>query len=399
MNNQYVLKYVSRHLHTNVRQYDRTNTLVKIFKSNTAVHDIFTDEQILKLFTNAKERNLAEPQILTVNHNYTYGFIPTVDYSCIVGPVEIYYTGGMIEYEMHDELKKMPDKIPSFDFRTFEEDILLIYNLNRENAVGIGDIQMWKTEKHHTCESVKKDFLNLVFQNRENGRKHNPYDQELRIMTSIENGDIKHLKESISEDYDGEIGTLAKDALRHIKNLGIVILSLSSRAAIRGGILPEIAYSLCDSYIMKIEDCKDSSSVIHLFRSAEFEYTIMVNDLKTQHAGTYAQMQNLQITKCKTYISLHLHERIKIYEIANALELNANYLSDLFRKCENQPLTEYIRQEKLNLTKNFLIYSNYTYSEIATYLGFSSQSHLGKYFKRDTNMTLRQYREKYGVKT
>jgi len=41
-------------------------------------------------------------------------------------------------------------------------------------------------------------------------------------------------------------------------------------------------------------------------------------------------------------------------------------------------------------------YSDYSYIEIATYLGFSSQSHLGTHLKKHTGHTLRQYREIYG---
>ena len=59
-------------------------------------------------------------------------------------------------------------------------------------------------------------------------------------------------------------------------------------------------------------------------------------------------------------------------------------------------LTDFILQEKVKLTKNLLAYSPYSYIEIATYPGFSSQSHLGKVFKKYTDMTLRQYRERYG---
>ena len=98
----------------------------------------------------------------------------------------------------------------------------------------------------------------------------------------------------------------------------------------------------------------------------------------------------------KDYIFKHLHEKIRIQDIAEYLHLNANYLSELFRQCENVTLTDFILQEKVKLTRNLLSYSPYSYIEIATYLGFSSQSHLGKVFKKYTGMTLRQYRGKYG---
>ena len=61
-------------------------------------------------------------------------------------------------------------------------------------------------------------------------------------------------------------------------------------------------------------------------------------------------------------------------------------------------MSEFIIREKIKLTQNLLIYSHYSYIEIATYLGFASQSHLGRHFKRITGKTLHQYREEYGVK-
>ena len=102
--------------------------------------------------------------------------------------------------------------------------------------------------------------------------------------------------------------------------------------------------------------------------------------------------------QCKDYIFKHLHEKIRIQDIADELFLNANYLSEIFRQYEGLTITEFILQEKVGLTKNLLSYSPYSYSEIAAYLGFSSQSHLGKIFKKHTGMTLKQYRDQYGVR-
>lgn len=227
---------------------------------------------------------------------------------------------------------------------------------------------------------------------------HNPYDQEVREFTSIENGNIEELQNSLLEDYPGEIGTLAKDPLRHMKNRGIVVVALASRAAIRGGMLPEEAYSLSDSYIQKIEDCNDILTILHLFHDAEYHYAQIVHDLKLENTPSKTELPNIYTEKCKTYIFSHLHGRIYVQDIAQELNLNANYLSELFHKHEGITLSKYILKEKMKLTKNLLTYSKYTYSEIATYLGYSSQSHLGKQFKQSTGMTLHQYRNTYGAK-
>ena len=61
-------------------------------------------------------------------------------------------------------------------------------------------------------------------------------------------------------------------------------------------------------------------------------------------------------------------------------------------------MKNFILKEKIRLAKNLLIYSQYSYLEIADSLSFSSQSHLGKEFKKETGFTLRHYREMYRKK-
>src|SRR5574344_1544239 len=127
---------------------------------------------------------------------------------------------------------------------------------------------------------VQKRFSNLMFSNQENGIFHNPYDEEQRELDSIEQGDIAQLKKSIAENYSGKVGTLAHDPVRNAKNLAIVVITLASRAAIRGGLEPEIAFSLSDSYIHKVEELHTMDTLDHLMRHAEFQYAQMVHEIR-----------------------------------------------------------------------------------------------------------------------
>ncbi|MFD1175832.1 helix-turn-helix domain-containing protein [Paenibacillus puldeungensis] len=249
-------------------------------------------------------------------------------------------------------------------------------------------------------QSVKRHFSHILFQNQEVGKMHNPYDQEVREISSIRNGDMKQLEKSLSENFKGHYGVLAKDHLRSVKNICIVVITLASRAAIEGGVSPEIAYSLSDSYIYKIEELSDSQTIQRLCRQAEYEYTRMVHHIKQQrHSNPRKKSNNPRINQCKDYIFKHLHEKISIKNIAQELKTNSNYLAELFSQSEGITIRDFIMQEKVNLAKNLLIYSEYSYSEIATNLGFCSQSHFGQNFKNVTHLTPRQFREVYGVKS
>ena len=70
----------------------------------------------------------------------------------------------------------------------------------------------------------------------------------------VREGDLQALEESINESYGGEIGNVSKDVLRHYKNIAVWVISSASRSAIQGGVTPEKALSMCDSFLRNVED-------------------------------------------------------------------------------------------------------------------------------------------------
>lgn len=132
-------------------------------------------------------------------------------------------------------------------------------------------------------------------------------------------------------------------------------------------------------------------------RQSQYEYAKLVNDFKNVSNKDSNKNKNLYIEQYKNYIFSHLHDKIKIPEIATELSLSPNYLSVLFRKYEGLSIKEFIINEKIKIVKKLLIHSDYSYIEIAACMNFSSQSHLEKQFKKLTGITLKQYREKYYI--
>lgn len=395
MNYRYLMQHISYHLHTFVKQYKKNGLLMDSFCARVNFHDVVSGNRNIKEWLTFPV-SFTFPFLFSVNLDCIYAFVPTPECDFLVGPVRFSQTVHL-KYKLSEDDIDI-SSLPLCDFSTLIQDILLIYNLCTEKIFTETDLYTLSCMDFNMEEQTEKIFSELIFQNREAGKIHNPYDQEIREFSSIEHGDLEQLKQSLEEDYPGEIGTLAKSPLRHTKNLAIVIITLASRAAIRGGVLSELSFSLSDSYIQKIEECNDIPALTHLFHSAEFHYAQMVRDLKEENPKSALKDSSFHINKCKDYIFSHLHGKISICEIAKTLELNPNYLSDLFQKCEHMTISEFIQKEKIKLVKNLLIYSQYTYAEIAAYLGYSSQSHLGKHFKKYTGLTPGKYREKYGRK-
>lgn len=282
--------------------------------------------------------------ILNINVRYAYAWIPGKEFQYIIGPVRFLFMPDFkYRIAIEDQGKKWQESIPLCKFGTFSEDCLLLYNLECKDILTDNDFYFYNTTDLDTEVAVQKYYSNLIFENREAGKRHNPYDQEIREFTSIEEGNTELLQQSLNEVYLGEIGTLAKSPLRNMKNRGIVVITLACRAAMRGGVEPELAYSLSDSYIQKLEECSDVQTVFHLFHSAEYQYAQLVHDLKNQKNTGFKNDENYHVNRCKNYIFSNLHGKIQVQDIAKKLGLNANYLSELFHKSEHISLKDYIQ--------------------------------------------------------
>jgi YesN/AraC family two-component response regulator len=79
--------------------------------------------------------------------------------------------------------------------------------------------------------------------------------------------------------------------------------------------------------------------------------------------------------------------------ISEALHLEYNYISSLFSSVEGITLEHYIIRQKIEKAKELLFYEEYTLSEIADRLGYSSVAHLSGQFKKITGFTPTQLKK------
>ena len=398
MQDTILLQYLSKKMHTHAYKLTIDGEITFSCCKVLAFQDTYIkDKDFLDFLLESLPQGI--PCLRSIRQKDIYCIVTGHNAIYIVGPVSfaspVYLNCDYNELMLEEVIEKY---VPQVNPDDYLEDILFLNHMITGVESTTEQIIETNCLNHYHTGKVQKHFNDILFENHENNVHHNPYDQEMREFGSIENGDLIQLEKSLQEDYDGTIGTLAKDPLRNLKNLGIVLVTLASRAAIRGGLSPEISFSLSDSYIQQIEECKDLALVAPLAHKAEFQYAEMVHEIKEKQKGILKKQKNPRINKCKDFIFSHLHDRITLEDLAAEADCNPNYLSQLFKECEGISISGYILQEKINRAKNLLIYSDYSYIEIATYLGFSSQSHLGTQFKKHTGYTLRQYREIYGRK-
>lgn len=193
----------------------------------------------------------------------------------------------------------------------------------------------------------------------------------------------------IAENMDADAGRLSVHEPAHWRNLAIVDITLISRAAIEGGLSPEISYRISGYYIRKCDSLHDQAQILHLRNRSIEELTARVNEKRRHiHASNY-------VDSCKDYINKHYREKIYLSAIAGSLGISPAYLSKLFKKETGFCIQDYINQVRVERAANLLAFSDKSLPAIAQYVHFPNQSYFGKIFKRFKSMTPREFRDKY----
>lgn len=218
---------------------------------------------------------------------------------------------------------------------------------------------------------------------------HNTFELEQTVMDFVRKGNVAALLEWSKSAPAVRGGILAPEQLRQMKNTFIVSVTLASRAAIRGGLDVEDAFSLSDAYIQKCELLSCPDQILNLQYHMFVEYTRKVARIRTgRRPGKLA-------VDVANYIQHHLSEPITATDIAKQLYLSRPYLSRKFIEETGESLTDFILKEKTEEAKRLLRYSDKSLTAISNYLGFSSQSHFSRVFKKYASCTPGEYREKY----
>ena len=369
MNISYICMQLVGIVHGNIVRLDRQKNIVcaygDLFAENLSIYE---DSSLMALLGDMMKENKEVPVLMSQANNTFYAVIPSNEDYFVLGPVRPY------------------------DINEFGRIILMLFHIVSGKEIPLADLWHASGMDEEDARIIGRGISNEIFQRQESGIPHNPYEQEVREMSSIEQGNIAMLTASLQESYPGTEGRLSDDELRQAKNIAIVVIALASRAAIRGGMMPEEAFAMVDSYIQNVEKMDNQIKIKSFMRQAEYEFTRAVAELSDR------RVQNDIVEKVKNYIFQHLHDEIVIGDIGRIIGVNTSYLSSLFKKTEGITIQHFIRREKIKLAENMLRYSGYSLEKVANFLGFCSQSHFGKAFKEEIGTTPAKYRCKYGRK-
>ena len=215
---------------------------------------------------------------------------------------------------------------------------------------------------------------------------HSPYIMEQEISHFISIGDTEGALHTLSEINTRPKAQLAGTELRSLKNSIICSCAFMTRAAIQGGVRADDAFTLSDAYIRQIETCGDVCSIRDFEKKMVIGFTAAV---KSKKLGRYSPA----VSHAIGHIEDHLCEHLTLQSVADAVFLNPNYLSGLFKDEAGSTIHAYIVRRRIEEAAYFVRNSSEPLADIASFFQFSSQSHFVQCFSRIIGVTPGEYRK------
>lgn len=344
----------------------------------------------------AQGRDIQHPQIVVMDPTYFLGiaqigenefmiFGPVSPIKQIPEEIRRFSTG----FQLDDHLSAFVNTVartPMMGYRAFTGAFCVAIFLAGGPDIPGEKVILSNNALNHrpSDESVQEE----LFLSRENQLAHAAYSFESSLMDAVRAGDGKLLTERAMKPFAGRAGTMSNDVIRQERYLFIAALATATRAAIEGGAPEEEAYTLSDTYSLKMDALTNLRDITMLSYSMLLDFCNLVAKYKA--AAEYSK----PVKKCLEYISNHLHDDITLENLATLTGLCTRVISKKFRQETGLSVALYVQKQKIEEAKFLLRHTTYTYSEISNYLNFCTQSYFTKIFKDTVGMTPQKYRER-----
>ena len=215
------------------------------------------------------------------------------------------------------------------------------------------------------------------------------YAQENALMYAISHGQLARAKHILTTlpllNFKNQ-----QEPLQNLKNFSIVINTLFRKAAEQGGVHPVYVDQLSNALIERITLFTRSDNILDLWNDMIHKYCTLVNNHSTRQ-------YSLPIQKVIIQIHMDLSADLSLKNLAEQLNVNASYLSNLFRKETGVTLTNYVNQKRMEYAAWLLSTTQFPISTIAQHCGILDDNYFTKLFKKQYDITPTAFRDSVGT--
>ena len=186
--------------------------------------------------------------------------------------------------------------------------------------------------------------------------------------------------------------------------LGINGLSFSNLTPVSEGGHPFSFFNLRDEqkdilrYLNAMVQEATSQSMSYELVCHNLLEILLIKILRHQHFDLEVGKQSKatkDISFIKHYLETYYHESIQLEDLASMTHLSRFYISHSFKKEICMSPMEYLIAIRIKESKILLRTTNYSISQVADIVGFTTPTYFSKQFRKSTGISPTDYREQY----
>lgn len=133
---------------------------------------------------------------------------------------------------------------------------------------------------------------------------------------------------------------------------------------------------------------------VNSFEKLRSDFISCIQSLEAQISSLYlGENYGSLINEISTYVLKNVENELSLLVIANHLEMNKNYLCEIFKKRTGISLLDYMTKVKMERAKKLLVESENRSYEIADKIGYKDSEYFSKLFKKYTGVSPTKYRK------
>ncbi len=211
------------------------------------------------------------------------------------------------------------------------------------------------------------------------------YAYENEILRAVELGQLHRALKLLSNISSYSIEQRSSDAVRNPKSYCIIMNTLLRKAAEKGGVHPLYIHRVSSEFAAQIEATTTREDFTRLWLEMAEKYCLLVRKHTT---SSYCPL----IQKVITRIDFDLAADLSLKATAESLNINASYLSALFKNETGTTLTDYVNKKRMTHAAYLLTTTHMSISAIALSCGIQDDNYFTKVFKKYFQTTPKQFR-------
>ena len=212
------------------------------------------------------------------------------------------------------------------------------------------------------------------------------YEGENKMLQAVSQGMTHQAEQILSKSSSLMLEMRVSDPVRNIKNYSIIVNTLLRKSAEQGGVHPLYIDGVSTDFAKRIELIKSVEEGISMHHEMIDRYCNLVKTHSMKKLSPLVQ-------KVIALVDYDITSDLSLSSQAEMLNVNASYLSTLFKKEMGVTLTEYVTKKRIEHASFLLTTTNLQIQTVAQNCGIYDVNYFTKMFKKHTGKTPKEHRE------